>query len=228
MRLGCSPILVQPRGKLPRRFGLENTSIHTSDFFAMLVALRWRRPDRWNLLVLDRSSLFPLLRACAEGDPTRLLRFSCAHLMTRLRAVKRELICSWTGRDKPPLWRQDQLAHPEWWTIAEPLPGGGVRDLCHIAHCDYGLVGIDISSHQGPDTHTIPVLVEGNERQDAGCAQAPSCSLPEDVWWHSGAWRSNYHTKGARLYSAGAQIHSGQTEAGSAEEVAPPHSAGQM
>ena len=29
-------------------------------------------------------------------------------------------------------------------------------------------------------------------------------------------------------YSADAQIHSGQTEAGSAEEVAPPHSAGQM
>ncbi|CAE7339315.1 unnamed protein product [Symbiodinium microadriaticum] len=49
------------------------------------------------------------------------------------------------GRDQPPLWRQDQLAHPERWTIAEPLPGGGVRDLCHIAHCDHGLVGIDIS-----------------------------------------------------------------------------------
>ena len=51
-----------------------------------------------------------------------------------------------------------------------------------MAYCDHGMVGIDISSHQGPDTRTIPVLVEGNARQDAGCTQA----LPEDVWWPSG------------------------------------------
>ena len=47
------------------------------------------------------------------------------------------------------------------------------------------MVGINISSHQGPDTRTIPVLVEGNARQDA-CTQARSCALPEDVWWPSG------------------------------------------
>ena len=106
--------------------------------------------------------------------------------MTRLRAVKRELIRSWSGRDKPPLWRKDQLEHPERWTIAEPLPDGRERKLCHMAYCDHGMVGIDISSHQGPDTRTIPVLVEGNARQDAGCTQARSCALPEDVWWPSG------------------------------------------
>ena len=179
-------VLPQVRGKLPRRYGWEHTNIHTAEFFAMLIALRWSRPDRWNLLVVDRSSLFPLLRACAEGDPTRLLRFSCVHLMSRLRAVKRKLIRSWTGADNPPRWRLDQARRPERWTVSEPLPSGRARSLCEIAYSEHGLVGIDIGSHQGPDTATIKVLVEGNDRQDAGCAQARSNSLPDDIWWPSG------------------------------------------
>ena len=194
-------VMPQICGKLPRRFGWENTNIHTSEFLAMLVALRWRRPDRWNLLVLDRSSLFPLLRACAEGDPTSLLRFSCAHLMTRLRAVKRELIRSWSGRDNPPLWRKDQLEHPERWTIAEPLPDGRERKLCHMAYCDHGMVGIDISSHQGPDARTIPVLVEETQgKMPAAHRRAPALFRR----MYGGplvAWHSNYHTRDGRSLS---------------------------
>ena len=83
----------QVRGKLPYRYGWECTNIHTSELFAMLVVLRWRRLNRWNPL-LTTEALLSLIRACADSDPTRLLRFSCNHLMTRLRAVKRKLIPS--------------------------------------------------------------------------------------------------------------------------------------
>ena len=81
------------------------------------------------------------------------------------------------------------MEHPERWAISESLPNdpnGKVRSLCHIAYSEHGLVGIDISSHQGSNTDTIRALVEGNERQDAGCTQARPCNLPHDVWWPSG------------------------------------------
>ena len=49
-------------GKLPSRYGHEQATIHTAEVVRGLVALRKRRPGRHNLLVIDRSAFFAILR----------------------------------------------------------------------------------------------------------------------------------------------------------------------
>ena len=64
--------------RLPLRYGSGPATIHAAELLSLLVGLRWCRPDNWNLLVFDRSSLFQVLRAYAEGSLQDLLRLSCA------------------------------------------------------------------------------------------------------------------------------------------------------
>ena len=73
------------------------------------------------------------------------------------------------------------MEHPERWAILESLPNdpnGKVRSLCHIAYSEHGLVGIDISSHQGSNTDTIRALVEEmSARMQAAGRHAPAIFL---------------------------------------------------
>ena len=96
--------------RLPARFGWEHTTVHTAELLAMLAALRWRRPGEWNLLVLDRASLFPLLRLDAH-TLARILSSPCQHLACRVHTVTRELSNSWRDGAPTPLWRTHQLDH---------------------------------------------------------------------------------------------------------------------
>ena len=48
-------------GRSPRHIGYEAVTIHTAELWALILALRWRRTDRWNLLVPDRSALFAVM-----------------------------------------------------------------------------------------------------------------------------------------------------------------------
>ena len=179
-------VMPQLRGRLPRRWGWEDTTIHTAEFFAMLVALRWRRLNAWNLLVVDRSALFPVLRACVENGSVGLRKYSCLPLMARLRGVLEEMKDHWSGTARKPVWRRDQETNPARWEITRPREDGGAYSLCHIAFCRFGLVGVDIRSHQTEEEGTARVLVAGNQSQDEGCARARSEQLPKDVWWPTG------------------------------------------
>ena len=104
--------------RLPARYGWEHTTVHTAELLAIL---RWRRPGEWNLLVLDRASLFPLLRLDARSQ-ARILSSPCHHLVSRVRTVSRELSAAWQD-DAPAPLRVHQLTAPETWHVQGTLQG---------------------------------------------------------------------------------------------------------
>ena len=125
--------------RLPARYGWEHTTVHTAELLAMLAALRWRRPGEWSLLVLDRASLFPLLRLDARSQ-ARILSSPCHHLVSRVHAVTGELAAAWQDDAPAPLWRVHQLTAPETWHVQGNVQGRSAS-LCSIPFLDFGLVG---------------------------------------------------------------------------------------
>ncbi|CAE7837193.1 unnamed protein product [Symbiodinium sp. CCMP2592] len=169
--------------RLPARYGWEHTTVHTAELLAMLAALRWRRPGAWNLLVLDRASLFPLLQQNVHKQ-NRILSSPCLHLVSRVHTVTGELSSAWRDHAPTPLWRAHQLTAPETWHVQGNVQGRSAS-LCSIPFLDFGLVGVHVRSHQANTTAPAPVIVEGNERQDEGCRHAYRLPQPPDVWWPS-------------------------------------------
>ena len=169
--------------RLPARYGWEHTTVHTAELLAMLAALRWRRPGEWNLIVLDRASLFPLLRLDARSQ-ARILSSPCHHLVARVRTVTGELSAAWQNNAPAPLWRVHQLTAPETWHVQGSVQGRSAS-LCSIPFLDFGLVGVHVRSHQTNTCAPARVIVEGNERQDEGCRQAYRLPQPPDIWWPS-------------------------------------------
>ena len=56
------PIGMPNIGRLPHRFGYEKCTIHTAEVIGALNALHYRKTGSHNLLVVDRSSFFSILK----------------------------------------------------------------------------------------------------------------------------------------------------------------------
>ena len=98
--------------RLPSRFGYEDAGVHEAELAAMLTALRWRQPDGWNLLVVDRSSLSNTLQQASLGRPHALLGLSSHFLVGRLQRILVALRDVWRESTPKPSWRLQQEAHP--------------------------------------------------------------------------------------------------------------------
>ena len=80
---------------------------------------------------------------------------------------------AWTGIARSPAWRLHQVSHPDHWHCAFPV-NGKMRRMSSISFDQFGLVGVDIKSHQVGCAQPFESLVAGNEAQDVGCASAIS------------------------------------------------------
>ncbi|CAE7809936.1 unnamed protein product, partial [Symbiodinium necroappetens] len=175
----------QLSSRLPSRYGWEKVGIHAAELMGMLTSLRWSRPGDWNLLTLDRSSLFPLLDVAAAGSSKQVLARPCQHLISRVHAVIRALKQAWSDQSPVPPWRSHQISHPSAWNVKQESHGRSLT-LCRIAFAEHGLVGVDVKSHQQGVPLPNPFIVQGNVRQDEQCSAACHLPCPSDVWWPSG------------------------------------------
>ena len=89
--LACTARLTS---RLPLRLGHETVGVHEAEMAAMLTALRWRRSEGWNLLVVDRSSLCNVLLQTNLQRPAALLNLPSQFLVGRLHRILADLRCS--------------------------------------------------------------------------------------------------------------------------------------
>ena len=158
-----------------------------------MCALQHRRPGHWHPLVFDRSALFSNLKVAESSPPPRILSSHAIPLVTHLRHILVELQRAWSPLSPKPSWRLHQELHPSLWNVSHPL-NGKLRSFSRIGFLSSGLVGVDIRSHQSDTCLPFPVLVTGNEAQDAGCTAAQRLQCPPDVMVPSGgpfAWFSH-------------------------------------
>ena len=171
--------------RLPQQFGSGASSVHVAELVSLLVGLRWCHPDSWNLLVYDRSSLFNVLSACVTRPLRGLLLLACSPIVVRLKRVLRRLERSWTGSATVPSWRLHQARHPSHWNRSLPVDGK-MRRMSSISFNTFGLVGVDIKSHQVNSEIPFASLVAGNEAQDSGCADVIHQPAPVNLCFPTG------------------------------------------
>lgn len=184
---------VSPRlsRRMPARYGHEAVTINVAELAAMLVSLRWRCRGKWNLVVSDRSSLFSRLRRLASGSIRAVHQCACSPLEMRLLAIVEELRAAWRSDTGRPAWRLSMDTYPERWTVrraAVQPEGEPARWMSQVLFDDFGLVGLHVKSHQDGVPIPFAVIVQGNEAQDQGCAEARQQRSPCDVWLPTGGF----------------------------------------
>ena len=171
--------------RLPVHYGYEGITIHCAEMMALLAALRWRQPGRWNCFVGDRSALFQVLkRACSQSATSRLAS-PCIPLDARLHNIMLAMASAWDDNDQPtpPRWRLDQVQQPEHWNVTSPNEHNRSRTtkLSELAFQEHGLIGVDVKSHQTTTTIPYPAIVQGNEAQDNYCTSVYRNAQPPDI-----------------------------------------------
>ena len=95
-------------------------------------------------------------------------------------------IC-WTGESGIPIWRDDQIRNPEKWEVKIPFePDSSPKWMSKISFDQFGLIGVDVKSHQTNSSYPYPVITEGNDAQDTYCNCANVRHLPADILLPSG------------------------------------------
>ena len=69
---------------------------------------------------------------------------------------------------------------PHLWNVKH-MHDGKLKWHSKVAFCQWGLVGVDVKSHQVDTNLPHPVIVRGNEEQDAGCAEVRSERRLDDI-----------------------------------------------
>ncbi|CAE7204856.1 unnamed protein product [Symbiodinium sp. CCMP2592] len=169
--------------RLPLRLGYEAVGVHEAEMAAMIAALRWRRPEGWNLLVVDRSSLCYILQQVKLQRPSALLGLASHFLVGRLQRILADLRCSWRDPTLKPSWRLQQEALPAIWNCKQQN-----KWMCNTTHCTAGLVAVDIKSHQEQSDIPHPVITRGNAQQDEGCGLGRNQMRPPDVRYPTGGF----------------------------------------
>ena len=182
--------------RLPLRLGHEPAGVHEAELAAMLAALRWRRSDGWNLLVVDRSSLCTALQQANLQRPAALLNLTSQFLVGRLQRILQDLRGSWHESTSKPSWRLQQEAFPAIWNCKHQN-----KWMCKTTHCTAGLVAVDIKSHQQHSAIPHPVITRGNELQDEGCSLGRNLMRPPDVLYPTGGFFAFLVTDGKAIGS---------------------------
>ena len=189
--------------RLPAAYGHERCSIHTAELMGMLSALRYAKPGAWNLFVGDRSSLFSLITKLSDGPLLKaILRSANIPLASRLSGILARLQVAWPGTPPlPPAWRMHQTMHPHKWNVQQLLLARPAW-YSQIASCNYGLVGVDVRSHQSGEPIPMRIIVAGNEAQDQACNAAMSLPRPTPVSLPTGGTFAYISYHGAMVTSS--------------------------
>ena len=173
--------------RLPHRYGYEESTVHTAELSAMVASLRWCSPGAWNMFVGDRSSLFSALREAADPFALWPSRGACLPLEGRLRFIVRRIASSWTGVCNTPLWKENQEHYPEKLEVRIPLEADDkLKWMSKISFHQFGLIGVDVKSHQVNTAYPHPVITQGNDAQDTYCRTANARPRPPDILLPSG------------------------------------------
>ena len=125
----------------------------------MIAFLRWCIPGAWNMFVGDRSSLFAALREAADPSALWPSRGACLPLEGRLRAILRRISNSWSGGCNTPVWREDQELYHETFDLRIPFDAeGNLKWMSKISFKQFGLIGVDVKSHQVNTAFPYPVI----------------------------------------------------------------------
>ena len=168
----------------------------------MIASLRWIAPGAYNMFVGDRSALFSALKEAA--DPCSLWPTKGARLPLegRLRAILRRIASAWTGESGIPIWKDDQIRNPEKWEVRIPFePDSKPKWMSNILFDQFGLIGVDVKSHQTNSSYPYPVITEGNDAQDTYCNCTNVRHLPADILLPSGGPLA-FLCKDARMVTA--------------------------
>jgi len=158
----------------------------------MVAGFRWRCPGQWFLYVGDRSSLFGVVRRLVHGTASELHKYCCSPLEFRLRRILLSLRDAWNPPVALPRWRADQESRPDRWNVRLASGDGGrLQWWSKVAWCEFGVVCIDVKSHQEGANIPYPAVVEGNEAQDSSCSTVLSGPLPAEVLVPSGGLFAN-------------------------------------
>ena len=189
--------------RLPAAYGHERCSIHTAELMGMLSARRYAKPGAWNLFVGDRSSLFSLITKLSDGPLLKaILRSANIPLASRLSGILARLQVAWPGTPPlPPAWRMHQTMHPHKWNVQQLLLARPAW-YSQIAFCNYGLVGVDVRSHQSGEPIPMRIIVAGNEAQDQACNAAMSLPRPTPVSLPTGGTFAYISYHGAMVTSS--------------------------
>ena len=130
---GSGSVSLPVASRVPLRYGHEPCTVKTAELAALLSSLGRRRPGGWNMVVCDRSSLFPLMTRLLEGSLGRLRDCSCAPLEARLRSVLLELRSAWVPGAcpllaPPPACTPGPVARPSPSLHPQPSPALVVPD----------------------------------------------------------------------------------------------------
>ena len=180
----------------PLRLGYEPAGVHEAELAAMLAALRWRRSDGWNLLVVDRSSLCTALQQANLQRPAALLTLQVSFWWAGYRGSCKIYAALGTNPHRSPLGDYNK----------KPSQRSGTANIrnkwmCKTTHCTAGLVAVDIKSHQQHSAIPHPVITRGNELQDEGCSLGRNLMRPPDVLYPTGGFFAFLVTDGKAIGS---------------------------
>ena len=139
------------------------------------------------MFVGDRSALFAALRDAADPCSIWPSRGACLPLEGRLRAIMRRMAGSWAGGSDTPQWKEDQILNPGRWEVRIAFdPDPKLKWMSRISFNQYGLVGVDVKSHQTNTAIPYPVITQGNDEQDSYCKGTNVKHRPPDIFLPSG------------------------------------------
>ena len=176
--------------RLPRRYGYEESTVHTAKLSAMIASLKWRTQGAWNMFVGDRSALFAALRDAADPCSIWPSRGACLPLEGRLRAIMRRMAGSWAGGNDIPQWNEDLILNPGRWEVRIAVdPDPKLKWMSRISFNQNSIVGVDVKSHQTNTAILYHVITQGNDEQDSCCKSTNVKHRPPDIFFFSGVQR---------------------------------------
>ena len=85
------------------------------------------------------------------------------------------------------MWEEDQELYHEKWDVRIPVDAEGkLKWMSKISFKQFGLIGVDVKSHQVNTAFPYPVNTQGNEAQDTYCSSANTRPRPHDILLPSG------------------------------------------
>ena len=139
------------------------------------------------MFVGDRSALFDALKKTVNTSSIWPSRGACLPLEGRLRSIMRQTASAWNDCGDMPRWKVDQVQNPGAWEVRMVLdPDPKPKWMSKVSFNQFGVVGVEVKSHQTRTAIPYPVITEGNDKQDAYCKGALVKARPSDILIPSG------------------------------------------
>ena len=89
---------------------------------------------------------------------------------------------AWNDISDKPKWRNDQEESPSKWNVQTVSDEDNkFKWMSKIAFTKFGLVGVDVKSHQTNSALPYPAITIGNDKQDRNCEDARLLPTPSAI-----------------------------------------------